>query len=75
MEEKEKTFEQKIKELERIVSELESGNVDLDNAIKKYTDAMTLAKECSEKLKNASEQVNKILTENGSLENFSIDEQ
>ena len=56
MEEKEKTFEQKIKELERIVSELESGNVDLDSAIKKYTDAMTLAKECSEKLKNASEQ-------------------
>ena len=35
MENNEKTFEQKIKELEKIVSELESGNVDLDDAIKK----------------------------------------
>ncbi len=74
MEEKEKTFEQKIKELELIVSQLESGNVDLDDAINKYTTAMKIAKECSEKLKNAEEQINKILTENGDLENFKIDE-
>ncbi len=73
MEEK-KTFEQKIKELEKTVSELENGNVDLDSAIKKYSSAMMLAKECSDELKNAEEQVNKILKENGHLENFSIDE-
>lgn len=70
----EKTFEQKIKELELIVSQLESGNVDLDDAINKYTTAMKIAKECSEKLKNAEEQINKVLTENGTLENFKIDE-
>ena len=33
---KELTFEESIKKLESIVKELESGNVDLDNAIKKY---------------------------------------
>ncbi len=74
MEEKEKTFEQKIKELELIVSQLESGNVDLDDAINKYTTAMKIAKECSEKLKNAEEQINKVLTENGTLEDFKISE-
>lgn len=74
MEEKEKTFEQKIKELELIVSQLESGNVDLDDAINKYTTAMKIAKECSEKLKNAEEQINKVLTENGNLEDFKINE-
>lgn len=73
MENNEKTFEQKIKELEKIVSELESGNVDLDEAIKKYSDAMKLAKECSDKLKNAEAQINKVLTENGTLEDFSIE--
>lgn len=74
MEEKEKTFEQKIKELELIVSQLESGNVDLDDAINKYTTAMKIAKECGEKLKNAEEQINKVLTENGTLEDFKISE-
>lgn len=70
----EKTFEQKIKELELIVSQLESGNVDLDDAINKYTSAMQIAKECSEKLKNAEEQINKVLTENGTLEDFKLSE-
>ena len=34
---KEKTFEQSIKELEKIVNELESGELDLDKSITKYT--------------------------------------
>ena len=48
-------FEEKLRELEKMVSELERGDVDLDEAIDKYTKAMKLAKECSEKLKNGEE--------------------
>jgi exodeoxyribonuclease VII small subunit len=70
----EKTFEESLVELESIVKELESGNVDLDKAIEKYTDAMKLVKYASDKLNNATEKVNKILKENGSLENFEIEE-
>lgn len=70
---KEVKFEEKIKELEIIVNELESGDIDLDSSIEKYTKAMTLVKECDEKLKNVEEQVNKIVTENGSLENFEVE--
>ena len=40
-------FEDKLKELENLVSELEKGDVPLDDAIEKYTSAMKLAKECS----------------------------
>ena len=69
-----KTFEDKIKDLEKIVSELESGEVNLDDAIEKYTSAMGLAKECSDTLKNVSEKVNKILLENGELEEFKVEE-
>lgn len=57
-------FEEKLNELEKMVLELEKGDVDLDDAIDKYIKAMKLAKECSDKLKNAEENVNKILTEN-----------
>ena len=67
-------FEDKIKELEDIVNELESGEIDLDSSIEKYTKAMKLVKECDSKLKNIEEQVNKVLNENGELEDFSIEE-
>ncbi|MCI5733274.1 MAG: exodeoxyribonuclease VII small subunit [Tenericutes bacterium] len=70
---KEEKFEDKLNELEKMVEELEKGDVDLDDAIDKYTKAMKLAKECSLKLKNAEENVNKILTENGE-EDFKVEE-
>ena len=71
--EMEKTFENALQELETIVKELESGNVDLDNAINKYTEAMKLAKFCSEKLNDATTKVNKILTEDNKLEEFNAE--
>lgn len=71
--EKDVKFEDKLKELETIINELESGEIDLDSSIEKYTNAMKLVKECDEKLKNAEEQVNKIVTENGNLEEFEVE--
>ena len=67
---KEIKFEEKLQNLEEIVKELEEGNVDLDDAINKYTEAMKIAKECSDKLDKATKAVNKILNENGELEDF-----
>lgn len=71
---KEISFEEKIKKLEAIVSELESGEVDLESAIDKYTEAMKLSKECSNKLTEVTEKVNKILADNGKLEDFEVSE-
>ena len=65
--------EDKLNSLEKMVNELEKGDVDLDDAINKYTNAMKLAKECSDSLKSAEENVNKILTENGE-EDFKVEE-
>lgn len=70
----EKTFEESLVELETIVKELESGDVDLDKAIEKYSEAMKLAKLCSDKLNNATLKVNQILKEDGSLEDFEVEE-
>lgn len=70
MAEKKVKFEDKLNELEGIVKKLENGDVDLDEAIAEYTKAMNLAKDCSDTLKNSEEKVNKILKENGALENF-----
>lgn len=70
---KELSFEDQLKELEVIVNELEKGEVSLDDAINKYTQAMKIAKSCSDKLKNAEEQITKIVKENGTLENFEVE--
>ena len=74
MDKKEIKFEDKIKELEKIVAELENGEVDLDDAIDKYTKAMKLAKECSDKLTEVTDKVNKIMLENGQIEEFHVEE-
>ncbi len=70
---KEEKFEDKLNELEKMVNDLESGEISLDDAIDKYTKAMKLAKDCSLKLKEAEENVNKILTESGKEEDFTLE--
>lgn len=71
---REKKFEDKIKELEEIINILESGEVSLDESIKKYTKAMQLVQECDSELKDIETKVNKIVSENGSLEDFEVSE-
>lgn len=74
MEEKEKTFEENIAELEIIVKELETGACSLDETIDKFTKGMNLAKICGDKLSQATEKVNKVLTESGELKDFEAKE-
>lgn len=69
-----KSFEENLEELESIVKELESGNVNLDDAINKYGEAMKLVKACEEKIKSAEEMVTKIVKENGEESNFEVNE-
>ena len=68
----EKTFEENLEELEKIVNKLEQGEVPLDDAIKEFTKAMELSKKCDEKLKKAEESLNKIVKEDGTLEEFKL---
>lgn len=70
----EKKFDELISDIEKIVKDLESGNIDLETSIEKYSEAMKMIKICSDKLNKATESVNKILDENGNLNNFEISE-
>lgn len=67
-------FEEKMEMLEQIVNELEKDDVNLDESIEKYTKAMKLVKECDDELKDIEARVSKIVSENGTLEDFSITE-
>ena len=70
----EKKFDELLVDIENIVKDLESGNIDLETSIEKYSEAMKLIKICSDKLNKATESVNKILDENGSLSDFEVKE-
>ena len=68
-EENKKTFEESLNELEKIATDLERGDLNLEDAIKKFETGMKLSKECSEKLENAEKRINILVqNENGTLE-------
>ena len=63
-------FEEKINNLEKIVKELENGDVALDDAINKFNEAIKLANSCNKTLEEATKTVNKVLNKEGNLEDF-----
>ena len=56
-----KTFEQSMKQLERIVQELEEGDLPLEKAIKKFEEGIKLTKLCSEKLDETEKKISVLL--------------
>ena len=68
--EKELSIEEKINNLEKIVKELENGDVALDDAINKFNEAIKLANSCNKTLEDATKTVNKVLNKEGNLEDF-----
>lgn len=47
------TFEETLDKLNRIVSELESGNLTLEESLEKFKEGVTLSGECKKKLEEA----------------------
>jgi exodeoxyribonuclease VII small subunit len=60
-----KTFEQSLKQLEQIVRELESGDLPLELALKKFEEGMELSKFCSQKLEETERRIS-VLMQNAS---------
>jgi len=57
---KQQTFEQSIKRLEEIVTNLENGDIPLEESIKLFEEGMNLAKFCMEKLNQAEKKLMKL---------------
>lgn len=68
-------FEEALKKLEKIVSDLEDGNISLDESLEKYEEGIRLSKVCAKKLEAAKKKVEILLkSEDGSLELKPFDE-
>ncbi|WP_028324581.1 exodeoxyribonuclease VII small subunit [Desulfatirhabdium butyrativorans] len=55
------TFESALKQLEAIVSELESGDLALEEALKKFEEGMKLSKFCSQKLDETEKRITQLI--------------
>jgi exodeoxyribonuclease VII small subunit len=60
--EKTVNFEKSLKDLEQIVRELESGDVNLDESLKKFEQGIELYKKCRTTLETAEKKI-KILSD------------
>lgn len=68
-------FEEALKKLEKIVQDLEKGDLSLDEALKKYEEGIQLSRLCSQRLENAKKKID-VLVKNkkGEFQLKSFDE-
>ena len=69
------TFEQSMKALEELVSELEAGGIDLDRSIEVYEKAVILRNRCRRVLDESERRIKAIMETSGTVveEGFVID--
>ena len=54
---KEINFETSMEQLEKIVQDLEKGDLNLDDSIKKFEEGMKISKECNRFLEEAEKRI------------------
>ena len=62
-----KNFEQSLKQLEDIVKELETGDLPLEKALKRFEEGMALSKHCSHILDETEKKVSQLIQNNEGL--------
>lgn len=66
-------FEESMKKLEEIVTELENGNLNLDESVKKFEEGMKVAKQCNTILEGAEKKITILLEKDGELKEEDFD--
>ena len=54
------SFEENLKDLEKIVERLESGECGLDESLKLYSDGIKLSSECKKALEEARQKIEQL---------------
>ena len=71
---KEAGFEEKLSQLEDIVSTLEQGNISLEDIMNNYSNGMELSRKCLEELQRAEKEMDVLIKlNNGRIEESELD--
>ena len=72
---KKTTFEQSLARLERIVSEMEGGELSLGDMLKKFEEGRKLVQYCTSELESIRQRIEKVTaTEPPQVESLSLDD-
>lgn len=68
------SFEENMEKLEKIVADLEKGDLDLDESVKKFEQGINISKKCDEILKNTEKKITILLNDDNNIkeENFDV---
>ena len=67
---KKNNFEEQLNELEKIVTNLENGNVPLEDALKEFQEGVKISRDLDKKLTNAEQTVAKLIDSDGTEHNL-----
>jgi len=70
LKEKEQGFEESLGMLEKIVAQLESGDLPLERALDLFEEGIGLARRCQSQLEDAEQKVEVLLRERGAIKTF-----
>lgn len=69
------SFEKSIENLEKIVAELEAGDMPLDKMLEKFEEGIKLSRECSKQLEEVEKKVNLLIKQpDGTVTQIEFDE-
>ena len=73
----EKSFEEKLKNLEKIVADMEKGELSLSVMLKKFEDGMKLARNCTREIDQAEKKIEILRKKDGAktTENFLVEDE
>ncbi len=69
-------LEKALTELEKLVEEMEQGNLSLEESLKRFEKGIALTSECQDALQKAELKVQELIEKNGKLleKDFEVDE-
>ena len=70
------SFENQMENLEKIVAELEKGELSLDESVTKFEEGIKISKECNKNLETAEKKITMLINNDGEIqeEKFEINE-
>jgi len=69
-----KSFEESIQTLEKLIQELEQGDLPLEEALKKFEEGVKLIKYCNQKLDEAEQKIELILKDEDGVKTIPFEE-
>ncbi len=70
------SFEENMEKLEQIVTELEKGDLNLDDSVKKFEEGIKVSKECNKMLEEAEKKITILINDENGIkeEDFNSEE-